>query len=202
MERYGELQAVSLLRKAALGVALASTEAGAHSAGQSWGTGLGLLAWWRAPPVTRPTQRPFWDGIFVHAERGADTGQHEWLFWAPDLDASIVQVQAERVSRSTVGAFDLSRYAGKADLLRDGAGHEWLLLADEVGHVQLEVTAGSLTDGPSLLHFDVTGFRTFSAKLRTLARLDALHRIGRFPRSLFPPETGAAKWAKALQAYD
>jgi hypothetical protein len=66
----------------------------------------------------------------------------------------------------------------------------------------LEVTAGSLTDGPALLHFDVTGFRTFSAKLRTLARLEALHRIGRFPRSLFPAETGAPKWAKALQAYD
>lgn len=96
----------------------------------------------------------------------------------------------------------MTEVSAKRDLLRDAFGHEWLILADEVGQVQLDITHGTLTEGPVLLHFDVTGFRTFSAKLKTLARLEALHRIGRFPRALFPPETGTAKWARALQAYD
>lgn len=81
-------------------------------------------------------------------------------------------------------------------------GQEWLLLSDGVGEVQLEVTEGTLGAGPVALHFEVTGFRRLCPKLRTLTRLEALHRLGRFPRSLFPVEAGAGKWARALQAYD
>lgn len=66
----------------------------------------------------------------------------------------------------------------------------------------MEITEGTLGDGPVTLHFEVAGFHNLSPKLRTLARLEALHRLGRFPRSLFPQETGALKWARALQAYD
>jgi hypothetical protein len=114
----------------------------------------------------------------------------------------VVRVQAEQVSRSSVGAFDLSQLLDKIDLLSDPLGHEWLVISDAAGQVQLEVTEGSLLRGPVTLHFEVKGFRQLSAKLRTLARLEALHRIGRFPSSLFPKETGAGKWVRALQAWD
>lgn len=153
-------------------------------------------------PGLRGTPEPFCDGVFVHAERGAEAGQHEWLFWHPDVDPSVVRVQAEQVSQTSVGVFDLSRFADTVDLLRDPQGHEWLLVSDRFGQVQLEITEGSLLAGPVTLHFEVTGFRQLGAKLRTLTRLEALHRIGRFPKSLFPVETGAKKWARALQAYD
>ena len=114
----------------------------------------------------------------------------------------MVRVHAEQVSPKTPGAFDWTRFVHQADLLRDGLGAEWLLLSDPVGQIQLEITTGTLSEGPVLLHFDVAGFQELGAKLRTLSRLEALYRLGRFPRSLFPPETGAGKWARALQAFD
>ncbi len=50
--------------------------------------------------------------------------------------------------------------------------------------------------------YHVEGLTHIDAKLRTLMRLSALCRLGRFPKSLFPQETAAAKWANALQAFD
>lgn len=111
-------------------------------------------------------------------------------------------MQAEQVSPSSAGAFELSRFTDQADWIRDGLGREWLLLSDGVGQVQLEIIEGTLGAGPVVLHFEVTGFKQLCPKLRTLTRLEAFHRLGRFPRFLFPVETRAVKWARALQAYD
>jgi hypothetical protein len=154
------------------------------------------------PSNSRPDFEPFSCGIFVHSDRRGRDGQRDWLFWHPDLDPSVVQVRAEQVSPSSAGAFDLSRFADRADWIQDQLGHEWLLLSDGIGEVQLEITKGTLGAGPVALHFEVTGFHNLLPKLRTLARLEALHRLGRFPRSLFSVEAGAVKWSRALQAYD
>lgn len=118
------------------------------------------------------------------------------------MDPSVVRVQARPVSPSSVGAFDAARFGRKALVVRDTLGHEKAIFADEVGQVQLEVASGTLADGPVHLEFEVSGLTDIPAKVRTLSRLSAWHRLGRFPRSLFPPDTNAAKWVRALQAYD
>jgi hypothetical protein len=89
-----------------------------------------------------------------------------------------------------------------ADLILDTHGGEMLLLDDGANQIQLKVGAGTLSEGPVRLHYHAEGFSGLEAKLRTLARLHALQRLGRFPRTLFGPEPNAPKWARALQAWD
>jgi hypothetical protein len=84
----------------------------------------------------------------------------------------------------------------------DTHGHEALLLDDGEHQIQLDIRSGTLGNGPVRLRYVVEGNHAVDAKLRTLTRLRALQRLGRFPTSLFPLETGAVKWALALQAYD
>ena len=87
-------------------------------------------------------------------------------------------------------------------MLRQADGHELLLLSDGEHRLQIDVTAGSLFDGPVCLHYELSGFTHIEAKTLTLRRLLLLCRRGRFPRGLFPPERRAHRWAMALQAYD
>lgn len=114
----------------------------------------------------------------------------------------MVSVRAEPVSPRTIGAFEWSRFARHTRALRDTAGNEWGVLGDERGSLQLEVTEGTLMEGPVRLHFDIAGFHALAPKVRTLARLEAWQRTGRFPKTLFPMERNGRKWLKALQAYD
>src|SRR3546814_16609549 len=65
----------------------------------------------------------------------------------------------------------------------------------------MEVTAGSLLDGPVCFRYELSGFKHIEAKTLTLRRLMLLRRLGRFPRGLYPPERRARRWAMALQAY-
>lgn len=87
-------------------------------------------------------------------------------------------------------------------LLRLCEGIEQAILDDGDYRVQLEVSGRSLLDGPAMLHYDLSGFEDVDPKLLTLQRLFALRRLGRFPRSLFPPEARARRWVLALRALD
>ena len=106
------------------------------------------------------------------------------------------------VRRGDGDAFDLHRFDSLATVLRCPDGHEHLLLTDGLRHLQLEVTAGSLLDGPVSFRYELSGFKHAEAKTLTLRRFLQLHRLGRFPRGLYPPERRARRWAMALQAYD
>lgn len=59
-----------------------------------------------------------------------------------------------------------------------------------------------MLDGPVRLHYLLADDCTLPAKILTLRRLLALKRLGRFPRLLFPPDPYAARWARAMQAFD
>ncbi len=89
-----------------------------------------------------------------------------------------------------------------ADLIMDSHGTEMLLLDDGDHQIQLNVSKGTLSEGPVRLQYYAAGFSLLESKLRTLARLHAFQRLSRFPRSLFPAEPAAPKWARALQAWD
>jgi len=114
----------------------------------------------------------------------------------------VVVAEAEPVPRSHTDAFDIARFGDMVSLVVDDEGHELVLITDGVGEIQLDVRGGSLVAGPVRLRYQVEGLRQIDAKLRTLGRLSALCRLGRFPKSLFAQDRAASKWASALQAYD
>lgn len=124
------------------------------------------------------------------------------LFRLAETDASVLTVEAEPVPASHPDAFDLARLTALASVLTDGEGRELVLITEAHRQIQLDVRSGTLLSGPVCLHFHVAGFLKLDAQTKTLLRLNALQRLGRFPTSLFPSETMARKWARALQAYD
>ena len=111
-------------------------------------------------------------------------------------------MKAGRVPAEHGDAFDIRHFERLATVLRQADGHELLLLSNGEHRLQIDVTAGSLFDGPVCLHYELSGFRHIEAKTLTLRRLLLLCRLGRFPRGLFPPERRAHRWPMALQAYD
>ena len=124
------------------------------------------------------------------------------LFWRPDLDASVVDIDAATASPDDPDAFDVGQFDDLVTLLRHTDGHESLSFSDGVHHLQLEIVEGSVTAGPVRLHYRLSGFRFVEAQALTVRRLAQLRRLGRFPRNLFPPEPRAHRWVMALRAYD
>ena len=114
----------------------------------------------------------------------------------------MLAVETLPVRRGDGDAFDLHQFGRLATVLRCPDGHEHLLLSDGVHHLQMEVTAGSLLDGPVRFCYELSGFKHIEAKTLTLRRLMLLHRLGRFPSGLYPPERRARRWVMALQVYD
>ena len=124
------------------------------------------------------------------------------IFWRADWNPSVLAAETLPVRRGDGDAFDIRHFESLATVLRRPGGHEHLLLSDGAHHLQIDVTAGSLLDGPVCFRYELSGFKHIEAKTLTLRRLLLLHRLGRFPRGLYPPERRARRWAMALQAYD
>jgi len=184
---------------------MALAEAKSQLSGRAQGYGRSpMAASGRRPAQARPAGfgQPFSKGIFVHADVAGDGDRDARLFWQSGVDPSVVVAEAEPISPTHIDAFDIARFADKADLVMDGHGHEALLLDDGEHQIQLDIRRGTLGKGPVRLRYVVEGNQQVDAKLRTLTRLRAFQRLGRFPKALFPIETGAAKWALALQAFD
>lgn len=154
-----------------------------------------------SPRRDRPIDA-FCGGVFVHAGGAGDSDRDARLFWQAGWDPSAITVEAEPVPASHKDAFDITQFEGMANLVVDDHGAEMLLLADGPRQIQLEVGAGTLSQGPVRLHYGLAGFDNLPAKAQTIIRLDSFRRLHRFPKSLFPPERAAGKWLKALRAYD
>lgn len=141
-------------------------------------------------------------GVCTFAEAPIRPVTHACIFWRSDWDASVLAAETLPVRRGDGDTFDLHRFDSLATILRCPDGHEHLLLSDGVHHLQMEMTAGSLLDGPVRLRYELSGFKQIETKTLTLRRLMLLCRLGRFPRGLYAPERRARRWAMALQAYD
>ncbi len=76
------------------------------------------------------------------------------------------------------------------------------MLSDDVRHLQLRVTGGTLLDGPVRLRCTLTGLQDMDRKVLPLRRLCLCCRLRRMPRSLYPPEPQAWRWIDKLRAVD
>ena len=124
------------------------------------------------------------------------------IFWRAGWDASVLAIKASPAPSSDVDAFDIRRFHDLATVLRCPDGHELLLFSDGDHRLQLDITAGTVLNGPVRFRYELSGFQHIEAKILTLRRFVLLCRLGRFPRGLFTPERRARRWMLALQAYD
>jgi len=116
----------------------------------------------------------------------------------------VVEIEARPAASDDQAAFEITRLACPILVLRDPSGVEHLLIGDSACHVRLDVTDGTVLDGPVRLRLEFVGHSGMEPKLLTLRRLVALVRLGRFPRGLFPlpPAGRARRWMMALRALD
>lgn len=94
------------------------------------------------------------------------------------------------------------RLGCSALIFRNAAGVEHVLIGGRSCQVRLDITTGTILEGPVHLQYEIAGSAGIDAKLLTLRRLMALLRRQRLPRSLFPPERRARRWMMALRALD
>lgn len=142
------------------------------------------------------------DGGFTFAEQPDRCGEAARILWRADCDATVLPVSASRAGRSDPAVFDLACIGHPVYIFRDATGIEHLLIGDAAHHLRLDVAEGSVLDGPVRLRYPLADDHTLPAKILALRRLLALERLGRFPRLLFPPDPYAARWARAMQAFD
>jgi len=100
------------------------------------------------------------------------------------------------------GDFDLSAIGCFSALLRGQEACEHLVVADGMRRIRLDVTGGTMLDGPVRLCFRLEGLMAIEAPLLTLRRLSALSQLRRMPRLLFPADRRAPRGVLALRAGD
>ena len=136
---------------------------------------------------------------FEPAERGMPDARP---IWRAGIDPGVLQADAIRSSSDSGDTFDIAALASLAVYHRDADGREHWLLSDGPRQVRLDIVAGTLTAGPVLLKYHVSGLSRALPQLAALNRLIALSRMGRMPPSLFPFEQRAKRWALVLRTGD
>lgn len=76
------------------------------------------------------------------------------------------------------------------------------MLSDGYRRIRIDVTHGTLREGPVHLRYELHGFAGVEAKILTLRRFLALRRLGRFARYLHPPDHLAPRRVAALRVFD
>lgn len=140
-------------------------------------------------------------GLASSGAQGADCAGAA-VFWRSELHPPVLSVRAEACRADDPDAVDLLRLPCAATLRMTADGREEVLVADGPRCIRIEVAGGTLLGGPVRLHYRLSGFVDIESKVLTLRRLVALHRLGRLPHTLFPPERRARRWAQAFQAHD
>jgi len=98
---------------------------------------------------------------------------------------------------------DLERLSPLATLARADSGQEYLALSDGWRRLRLDVVEGSLCESRCVrLDYYLSGFENLEPRLRTLHRLAALRRTGRFEPRLHPSPSGLPRRLEALQVAD
>lgn len=114
----------------------------------------------------------------------------------------MLPVSASPAGRTDPNIFDLMQLPYPAIIFRDAAAVERVLIGDAGHHLRIDVVGGSVLDGPVRLRYRLTAGPALPSQILTLRRLIALQRLGRFPQRFFPRAPRAARWMRALQAFD
>lgn len=122
--------------------------------------------------------------------------------WRAGVDPAVVRAAVSPGQPGEGDGFDMGRLASIAACHRSEAGEEHWLLGDGQRHVRLDIVSGTLTTGPALLEYHISGLSRALPQLAALNRLVALARTGRMAPSLFPLEQRARRWTLVLRTWD
>lgn len=122
--------------------------------------------------------------------------------WRADSDPAVVKVEAISSVPDDPVNFDLRHVAHPVLVLRDPSGTEHLLIGDDACQIRLDVTVGTVLEGPVQFRYDLAGSLGLEAKLLTLQRLVGLMRSGRIPRRLLSQDRRTRRYMTALRALD
>lgn len=141
-------------------------------------------------------------GGFAFAEDSIHSSLSARLLWHQGFDRSVLAVEADPVPRNHCDAFDLADLGGLTAIVVAAGNREHVAISDGFRRIRIDVVAGTVLNGPVHLRYRLQGFDGTEAKILTLRRLVALHRLGRLARGLFPREHLAPRWVTTLRAWD
>lgn len=148
-----------------------------------------------APPRCANSEFAFADDP---TERYLDSG----IFWAASADPSVIRVRAEHGHTDSDDYVDIRRLHADTTVLRLANGTEYVRLASGSNSISLEVTQGTVLNGPVRLISLIENFRTVPAQIQTLERLHTLWRLRKFRKKDFRPDRRNRRWLLALRALD
>lgn len=125
------------------------------------------------------------------------------LFWQAEADPRVLVVAARRcLGADDVNRIDFASMPAEVTVLKLESGTEHVLIRSGTHSLQISVNEGSVLQGPVTLKFQISGLRHTPLKILALKRLTAFQNLGRFPASLFTPDSRAQRWFMALRALD
>lgn len=152
----------------------------------------------RSPPRLSPTRI---NGGFTFAEDPEAEASDARIIWHASLDPGTLDVVAEPHRAAGPDTFDPAALAPWLAVVADGAG-EHAVLSDGWHHLRLDVVAGSLGNGPVVLHYHLRGLASAQLKLLPLRRLIDLYSNHRFAAVLYPPDPRIERWIAVLRVHD
>lgn len=111
-------------------------------------------------------------------------------------------MRAERGASDNDDFVDVRRLHADTTVLSLADGTEHVRLASGGNSVTLEITDGTVLDGPVRLVSFIENFRTVRAQIQTLERLHTLWRLKKFRKKDFRPDRRNQRWLLALRALD
>lgn len=111
-------------------------------------------------------------------------------------------MEAEPAVRADPVAVDFTTLRGDLFVQPVVGGGERIMLRYGALHLRVDLTSGTVLDGPVRPKVVLPGFWGISAQLLTLKRLGVLARRGQMPTSLQPNVRRASRWTRMLQALD
>lgn len=143
-----------------------------------------------------------WGLCFI--ENAARPAAEANLFWQAEADPRVLTAVAHRCSASSDDAnrIDFASMPGEVTVLRLDSGAEHVLIRTGSQCLQISLIEGSVLQGPVTLDFQIKGIRHTPLKVLSLKRLTAFQNLGKFPASLYTPDSRAKRWLMSVRALD
>ena len=120
--------------------------------------------------------------------------------WTANVDVAVLSADGQAAGEGDW--LDWSSLAPFMTIVAAGRRHKHILLSDGLRSIRVDLSVSSSVAKPIMLTWHIPGGRGMGLQLAALAQLDALIRLGRFSRSLHPPERRARRWIAMLRVHD
>lgn len=141
-------------------------------------------------------------GGCTFAEDPAIAAPQARLLWRADLDPGTLIVEAAQARPADRDAIDPIEFARWLTLMRGPAGFEHAVLSNGRHHIRFDVVAGTLAEGPVILHYQLHGTVSARDRLLPLRRLIAFSLHRSFPSTLYPLDSRIERGLVTLRVAD